>query len=133
MPITWAHSRLYDAHDGYPALCPHPAHRRSDFQFDVHRNPHPRTRTRAPYLLVLQNDVLRDLRTTVAAPLIAEAHCGRPARTLNPVFEIEGQRVVLSTAEVAGISHRQLGEHLQSLAPMRDEILAAVDLLFTGI
>jgi toxin CcdB len=102
-------------------------------QFDVHRNPHPETRDWAPYLLVLQHDLLGELRTAVVAPLIVEARFGRPARILNPVFGIEGRRVVMSTAELAGISRQQLGEHVQSLRSMRDEILAAVDLLFTGI
>lgn len=102
-------------------------------QFDVHRNPHSETRDWAPYLLVLQNDLLGELCTTVVAPLVVEARFGRPARTLNPVFEIEGRCVVLSTAELAGISRQQLGEHVESLRMMRDEILAAIDLLFMGI
>jgi len=69
----------------------------------------------------------------VVAPLVLEAQFGRPARTLNPVFEIEGVHVVMSTAELAGISRQQLGEHVLSLRARHDEILAAVDLLFTGI
>jgi toxin CcdB len=102
-------------------------------QFDVHRNPHPETRDWAPYLLVLQHDLLGQLRTAVVAPLVVEARFGRSATTLNPVFEIEGRPVVMSTAELAGISRQQLGEHVQSLRTMRDEIRAAIDLLIRGI
>jgi toxin CcdB len=102
-------------------------------QFDVLRNPNPETASWAPYLLVLQNDLLRDLRTTVVAPLVRQAHFGRPAQVLNPVFEIRGEPLVLSTAELAGVSAPMLGETVASLAGRRTKIIAAIDLLFTGI
>jgi toxin CcdB len=102
-------------------------------QFDVVRNPNPDTSSWAPYLVVLQNDLLEELRTTVVAPLLREDHFGRPAQVLNPVFQIDGERVVLSTAELAGVSVSLLGETLGSLAEERRSIVAALDLLFTGI
>ncbi len=102
-------------------------------QFDVHRNPNPDSASWAPYLLILQSDLLGDLHTAVVAPLVHEAQFGCPATALNPVFDFDEARVVLSIAELAGVSRRQLGEGVGSLAARRDEILAAVDLLFTGI
>jgi toxin CcdB len=39
----------------------------------------------------------------------------------------------MSTAELAGVSNRALGEKVASLKNKRDEIIAALDLLFTGI
>ena len=41
--------------------------------------------------------------------------------------------VVMSTAELAGIATRSLGEKVTSLKNKRDEIIGALDLLFTGI
>lgn len=102
-------------------------------QFDILRNPHPDTAIWAPYLLVLQCDLLSDLRTMVVAPLVHATQFGRPATTLNPVFEVEGQRVVLSIAELAGVSRGRLGEPVGSLETQRQAILAAIDFLFTGI
>ena len=102
-------------------------------QFDVLRNPSSETASWAPYLIVLQTDLLSELGTVVVAPLVREAEFGRTATTLNPVFEVDGQRVVLSVAELAGVSRRLLGERIGTLAARRDEIIAAVDLLFTGI
>jgi len=58
---------------------------------------------------------------------------GAGAQRLNPHFKIKGQAVVLSTAELAGISARVLGQKVASLKNKRDEIIAALDLLFTGI
>ena len=102
-------------------------------QFAVHRNPDPEGTTWAPYLLVLQNDLLSQLGTVVVAPLVDEAAFGTPARILNPVFNIEHRRVVLSTAELAGVSRRSLGEEVTSLATEREAIMAAWDLIFSGI
>lgn len=102
-------------------------------QFDVLRNPNPETASWAPYLLVLQNDLLRELRTTVVAPLVRQAHSGRPVQVLNPVYEVLGEPLVLSTAELAGVSTRMPGEKVASLADRRIEIIAAIDLLFAGI
>ncbi len=102
-------------------------------QFDVHRNPNPDTASWAPYLVILQSDLLTDLHTAVVAPLVHAAQFGRPAATLNPVFDFDGGQVVLSIAELAGVSRQQLGERVGSLSTRRHEILAAIDLLFTGI
>ena len=58
---------------------------------------------------------------------------GKPAKHINPQFEIEGRVVIMSTAEIAGVPRRALGEQLLSLQHKRDEIIAALDFLFTGI
>lgn len=101
-------------------------------QFDIVGNPDPDTASWAPYLLVLQHDLLRDLATVVVAPLVRVEAFGRPATILNPIFTVRESRVVLSTAELAGVTRQGLGEPVSSLAAHRTEILAAVDLLLTG-
>ena len=102
-------------------------------QFSVHRNPSADTASWVPYLLVLQNDLLAEISTVVVAPLIHAESFGLPAHILNPAFTIEGHRVVLSTAELAGVSRTTLGEEVLSLGGERNTIMAACDFLFTGI
>ncbi|MEW6611637.1 MAG: CcdB family protein [Pseudomonadota bacterium] len=102
-------------------------------QFDVHRNPNPATRAVVPYLLNVQSDLLDRLATRVVVPLVRAAELEQAAAQLNPCFEIEGQAVVMSTPELAGVPQRALGERVLSLQHRRDEITAALDLLFTGI
>ena len=58
---------------------------------------------------------------------------GLAAKHLNPQFKIKGVAVVMSTAELAGIPNRSLGNKVASLKSKHDEIIAALDLLFTGI
>jgi len=101
-------------------------------QFDVYLNPNPVTRKTIPYLLDLQTDLLDTLATRVVAPLVLAKEMGSAARQLNPQFKIKGTAVVMSTAELAGISNRSLGDKVTSLKNKRDEIIAALDLLFTG-
>ncbi len=102
-------------------------------QFDVYLNPNPDTRKSIPYLLDVQADLLDTLATRVVAPLILAEEMGLAAKYLNPQFKIKGVAVVMSTAELAGIPNRLLGDKVASLKSKRDEIIAALDLLFTGI
>lgn len=102
-------------------------------QFDVHRNISPDSREWAPYLLDVQNDLLDPLATRVVVPLIKTEEMPKPAKRLNPRLMVENTAVVMSTAELAGIPARALGEKVASLAGQRDEIIAALDMLFTGL
>jgi len=45
----------------------------------------------------------------------------------------EGCNVVMSTQELAGVAGNDLGERVANLATKRDSIIAALDLLITGI
>lgn len=102
-------------------------------QFDVYLNPNAATRKAIPYLLDVQADLLDTLATRVVAPLVLAGEMGLAARQLNPQFKIKGEAVVMSTAELAGVPIRSLGDKVASLKSKRDEIIAALDLLFTGI
>jgi toxin CcdB len=103
-------------------------------QFDVYRNPNPATRTRIPYLLDVQAELLDALATRVVVPLCRpDVLSGKPAERLNPQFELEGRKVLMLTPELAGVSRKALGERVANLADERTAIIAALDLVFTGI
>lgn len=103
-------------------------------QFSVHRNPNPQTRETTPYLLDIQHDLLSDLGSRVVIPLsLVERLAVKPMRTLTPVFEIEGRRCVLMTPQLGAFPKSQLGRPVGSLEEHRAEILAALDLLVTGV
>jgi toxin CcdB len=103
-------------------------------QFDVHRNPNAATRARIPYLLEVQSDLLDPLATRVVVPLCKpEVLSGKPAERLNPAFEIEGRKLLMLTPELAGVPRKALGERVANLAAERAAIIAALDLVLTGI
>ena len=102
-------------------------------QFDVYLNPNSSTRQAIPYLLDVQANLLDSLTTRVVVPLLRAEIMELSASKLNPKFTINNTVVVMSSAELAGVSIRTLGEKVASLKAQRDEIIAALDLLFTGI
>jgi toxin CcdB len=100
-------------------------------QFDLFR--HPRNK-RYPLLLDLQADLLRDLATRVVAPLTAVKRLnGKPISRLNPIVEVEGALYAVLFQEMAALPVAALGATAGSLRARRDELIAALDLLFTGI
>jgi len=103
-------------------------------QFDIYRNGNPASRTRIPYLLDVQSDLLDPLATRVVVPLCKpEVLKGRLAERLNPVFEVEGRKVIMLTPELAGVSRKMLGDKIDNLSGERVAIIAALDLLIAGI
>ena len=100
-------------------------------QFDVHRNPGKR---RYPLLLDIQDDLLSALATRVVVPLTPLKQLGaRPITRLNPIATIDGRDYVLVFQELAAIPVAALGKSVASLRDRRTELVAAIDLLFTGI
>lgn len=103
-------------------------------QFTVCRNKNPQTRSAVPYLLDVQNDLLDDLETRVVVPLCPiSAMKGQTLRTLMPALEIEGERFVMLTPQMAGIPKSELGAPVTRVEQYRFEIIAAIDFLLTGV
>lgn len=103
-------------------------------QFTVHRNPNPETRAVYPYLLDGQSDLVAGLGGRVVVPLcLGSSMKGKLIRTLMRVFEIDGRQYVMLTPQLSGVSKKQVGPKVADLAHHRDEIIAAMDLLITGI
>ncbi len=100
-------------------------------QFDVFRNPRGGV---YPLLLDVQADVLAGLATRVVVPLTTlKRYGGKPITRLNPTASIACTEYVLVFQELAAIPAASLGEPITSLASRRTDLIAAVDLIFTGI
>jgi len=103
-------------------------------QFDVYRNPNAATRARIPYLLDVQSGLLDSLATRIAVPLCKPGVLsGKPAERLNPEFMVEGRKLLMLTPELAGVARKALGERVANLATERAAVIAALDLVLTGI
>jgi len=101
-------------------------------QFDVYANSNPETRESIPYLLDVQNDLLEHLAVRVVVPRYLASAIPRPIKHLNPVFQLEGNSLVMVTQEMAGIPTAFLGTSTSSLEHERSHILSALDFLITG-
>ncbi len=101
-------------------------------QFDVHRARGDQRRY-APYLVVLQSDLVELMRTALIAPLRPLRSFGPVVKALHVSAEFGGETHILSPEEMAAVPREVLGERVGSLESRRHEIIAALDLLFTGI
>lgn len=96
-------------------------------RYTVYRNPE------GPgYLLDLLADINSHFATRVVAPLLPQEEIPVYAQALNPVFEVEGKRVVMTTQGMAAVPLQLLKHPVISLDDQRTEIVAAIDLLFQG-
>lgn len=86
----------------------------------------------AGYLLDIQADLLSHLNTRVVVPLLPLDLAPKPAATLNPVFEMDGGSVAMVTQFMAAVPAQMLKSPMLSLESRRNDITAAVDLLFQG-
>jgi len=104
-------------------------------QFTVHRNRNAATRSRFPLLLDVQTDLLEELGTRVVIPLGHATAATRRSvlKTLTPICTVEGKDYVVVTPQLAGIAAKELGPPVADLSHDRETIIAALDLLFTGI
>lgn len=102
-------------------------------QFDVYPNPNPASRARIPYLVALPSDLLGTFDATVVAPLRLKTDRDVvPVLRLNPMLQIDGETYFLRLQELAAIATRNLKNPVANLSTQREEILAALDFLFTG-
>lgn len=101
-------------------------------QFDVFRNPLKAGREQRPFVVIIQHVFFDDLPTRVVVPLVLGTAIHMQPR-LNPVFKVLGRSVHLSPTEPFALSLRHLSNPIANLAATRDHIVAALDLVFTGI
>jgi toxin CcdB len=98
-------------------------------QFDVYRNLSKATSEKIPYLLDIQNNLHSRLHTRLVVPLVLGA---KPVRHMTPVFEIEGQNVVMYTMDMTSIMQDVLSVKVTNIEEYRTQIVDALDFLVNG-
>jgi toxin CcdB len=98
-------------------------------RFDVYPSP---AKGSVGYVLDVQANLLRDLDTRVVVPLLPAERAPKPARGLNPAFEINGQTHLMLTQFVAAVPAKELKRSMLSLDTRSDDITRALDLLLVG-
>jgi toxin CcdB len=101
-------------------------------QYDICRNLNMASRKEAPFLIVLQADLLEDLRTVVIAPVRVETLATKISK-LIPAAIVKGKPYRFSMPELTGILRKYLGEVVANVVNQHYEFVAAIDLIFTGI
>ncbi|NYT59586.1 CcdB family protein [Alcaligenaceae bacterium] len=96
-------------------------------RYDVYANP-----SGLGYFLNVQAGIMQPFNTRVVVPLLLLSEAPKPAKTLNPLFDIDGVQHVMVTQYMAAVPANELKSAAFSLQHRHDEIVAAVDFLFHG-
>lgn len=96
-------------------------------QYGVYRNPEGNG-----YVLDVQADVNSHFNTRIVVPLLPVDIAPKPAKTLNPLFELDGAQYSMVTQYMAAIPVKVLKDKLFNVTERRAEIVAAIDLLLQG-
>lgn len=103
-------------------------------QFDVHRNKGG-LRDPIPFVVVVQSAQFDRYRRRVVVPLVRHTLLPRDTPTvgarMNPVFVVDGVRVVLHPLDMVSVALDQLGELVGSLKQEGHIIADALDELLT--
>jgi toxin CcdB len=106
--------------------------RKAPCQFDVFKNSDPNSAASHPYLVVLQSNGLTDLNTRIVAPLIASKKMPLFER-LMPEVTIAKSKYVIDATNIGVVPAHALSKSIANLESERYRIVAAIDLVFTGI
>jgi toxin CcdB len=98
-------------------------------QFDVHRA---RAAATYPFVVDVQADIHTKLGSRLVAPMVARARYTQPLTRLTPTVTVRDAEYIVLMPALAAVPTSSLGEIVGSLAPHRNELIAAVDLLIAG-
>ena len=84
------------------------------------------------YLLDVQADLLADLSTRTVVPLVPQSAAPKALKRLNPVFTIGGKPYVMFTHLIGTMNVSGLVESRISLVDFREQVDAALEMLFRG-
>jgi len=101
-------------------------------QFDVYKNTDPASQELIPYLLDVQHNLHQSLATRTVVPLLRMGFLKQNLEKLSPILTVNGEKVLMSTPELAGYPVTDLGEKITSLSAERATIFSAIDFLLSG-
>lgn len=97
-------------------------------QFDVYR-----MKAGGRLVVWLQHDLFSDQKTAIVAPLLGIADQVKPAGKTNPTVKLNGELYIIAMQGMAAVQVSELSEPVWRVVGLREQIGAAVDLLFFGI
>lgn len=103
-------------------------------QFSLYKNENRSSNKTYPYFVDVQNDLLGDLNSRLVIPLSSHDTLNKTdAKRLCPVIHLDQGEFVLLTHQMTSVPQSTLKIKVASLEDFRYEILAAIDMLISGI
>lgn len=103
-------------------------------QFSLYQNNDKSTATAYPYFVDVQSEMLDILNTRLVIPLTPVEMLEKKVPThLCPIIHIDEGDFVILTHQMASVPTKILRDPVNELNTFRNEIIAAIDFLITGI
>lgn len=102
-------------------------------QYEVFENPILRARRAFPFVSILQSDLADTGSDRIVAPLVPRARISGAVGRLMPVVKVLGVDHLLVVPRLVPMTAADLRTAKDNLTAYRDEIVAALDLLFIGV
>lgn len=102
-------------------------------QFDVFENPISRARKAYPYVAVLQSDAAETGRDRIVAPLVLRTQLTGTVGRMTPHVKVRGVEHVLLVPSTTAMATADLDAFRDEIKSHRNDIVAALDLLFLGV
>ncbi len=103
-------------------------------QFALYKNNDKSTSNAYPYFVDVQNELLDTLNTRLVIPLTPVELLEKKAPShLCPAIHIDEGDFIILTHQMASVPTKILREKVSELSTFRNEIIAAIDFLITGI
>jgi toxin CcdB len=103
-------------------------------QFSIHKNTNAATRAQVPFLLDVQHPLVAHLEFRLGIPLIPVGDFDSPdIKKLVPTALINGKAYSVVVPLLAATPKAQFGAVVADLRERRGEIIAAIDMLVSGI
>ena len=102
-------------------------------QFDVYANPSESAEHGIPYVVVVQSDLLDALATRMTIPLATVEFAKKSPDKLCPMVTVSGQRLRALAHYTAPLPTRSLRQVVGNLAPQASSLIAAMDVVVSGV
>jgi toxin CcdB len=103
-------------------------------QFTLYENQNHESKDAYPYFVDVQNSLLDSLNTRLVIPLTPSKYLGDSnIVNLCPTTKVKDENFVLLTHQMTNVPVSALRAPVGSLTHIRDDIVAAIDFLVTGI
>jgi toxin CcdB len=102
-------------------------------QYEVFENPIPRARRAFPFVAILQSDLADTGSDRIIAPLVPRARIAGAVGRLMPIVKVLGVDHVLVVPRMVPMTAADFRTAKDGLTGYRNEIVAALELLFLGV
>ena len=102
-------------------------------QFDVYLNPSESAGKGIPFVVVLQSDLLDALATRLVMPLASLEFADKVPEKLCPLVTVSGQKLRALAHYAAPLPARSLRQMVGNLSPQSHLLIAAMDVVMSGV